>query len=215
MAVLHHAFRYAVTPAFEQKVRDLAAAWEAGDRDRLSAMAVGRYAALREREDVHAAFYLAPDGAALSWLQPQFIRLGLAALVSLAEDFVPIPSLSASDDTNHHRLASHLPALGWSADEINFLVHGRSIETMLHHYVSSEELLDPGQFRHTGGWTPPGMAQRLRAKLDQLTQGKAPKAGKAAQSAWDLLDKSKALEDARRMVAALNSDDWLVMAITH
>jgi hypothetical protein len=215
MAVLHHAFRCAVTPAFEQTVRDLAAAWEAADRDRLSAMAIGRYAALGEREDVHAAFYLAPDGAALSWLQPQFISPGLAALVSLAKDFVPIPSLSASNDTNHHRLATQLPALRWSADEINFLVHGQPIETMLRHFVGSGVRLDPGQFRHTGGWTPPAMAQRLREKLDQLAKEGAPNADKIARAAWESLNESKALDDARKMVAALNDDDWLVMAITH
>lgn len=215
MAVLHHAFRCSVTPAFKREISNLLAAWEAGDRARLSAMAESRYAGLAGREDVHAAFYLGPDGAAPSWLQPQYISPGLAALVILAEDFVPLPTLSASNDTNHHRLEKHLPALGWLAEEIGYLVRGEPIETMLQSYANSTLQLEPGKFRHTGGWTAPGMARKLSMELDRLISSPPPQAGKAAQEAWSLLNESKALDDARAMVHALSDDDWLVMAITH
>jgi len=215
MAVLHHAFRCAVTPAFEREILGLLAIWESGDRTRLSAMAIARYAALAEREDIHAAFYLGTDGAVPSWLQPQFISPGLAALVTLARDFIPLPTLSASNDTNHHRLATHLPALGWPADEIDLLIHGRPIETMLHRYASATSRPEPGEFRHTGGWTAPGSAQKLSADLDRLTLCPPPEAGEPAQAAWSVLKESRALDDARAMVGLLNDDDWLIMAITH
>lgn len=215
MAVLHHAFRCSVTPAFKREISKLLAAWEADDRERLSAMAASRYADLAGREDVHAAFYLGPDAAAPSWLHPQFISPGLAALVILAQDFVPLPTLSASNDTNHHRLEKHLPALGWPAEEIDYLVRGRPIETMLQSYANSTLQLEPGQFRHTGGWTPPGMARKLSSKLDRLISNPPSQAGEPAQEAWSRLNESKALDDARAMVDALSDDDWLVMAITH
>ena len=215
MAVLHHAFRCAVTPAFEREILDLLAAWEAGDREKLSAMAIARYAALAAREDIHVAFYLGPDGAAPSWLQPQVISPGLAALVTLAQDFVPLPTLSASNDTNHHRLATHLPALGWSADEIDALIHGQPIETMLQDYAGSTHRLKPGDFRHTGGWTPSAMVRKLSAKLDRLALEPAKALGKVEQAARSLLNESNALNDARAMLAPLSDDDWLVTAITH
>ena len=213
MAVLHHAFRCAVIPAFKQEILDLLATWEAGHREKLSAMAVTRYAALAGREDIHAAFYLGPDGAAPSWLQPRSISPGLAALVVLAEGFIPLPTLSTTNDTNHHQLATHLPALGWSTDEINYLIRGEPIETMLHGYTSST--LEPGGFRHTGGWTPPGMTRRLSVNLDRLAMGPPQEADEATQVAWSLLNESSALDDARAMLAPLSDDDWLVMAITH
>ncbi|KAA1184685.1 hypothetical protein FP026_04745 [Rhizobium tropici] len=214
MAVLHHAFRCAVTPGFERTVLDLLAAWESADRERLSTMAVSRYAELAQREDINSAFYLGPDGAASSWLQPGFISPGLAALVTLAKDFVPVPTLSASDDTNHHRLATHLPALGWSADEIDFLIHGQPIETMLQPYASSTDQLKEGKFRHTGGWTPPGMTRKLRESIDRLILAPPSQADEAVW-AWNLLNESKALDDARAMLAPLNDDDWLILSITH
>ncbi|MQB40831.1 hypothetical protein [Rhizobium sp. ICMP 5592] len=212
MAVLHHAFRCAVTSALKREISDLLAVWETGDREKLSAMAVARYAALAGREDIHAAFYLSPEGAARSWLQPEFISPGLAALVVLAESFVPLPTLSASNDTNHHRLATHLPALGWSPEEIDSLIHGQPIETLLHGYAGSAYRLEPGGFRHTGGWTPQGMVQKLTVKLDRLAL-EPPKA--SDKTAWSLLNERKALDDARAMLAPLHDDDWLVMAITH
>ncbi|EJK88183.1 hypothetical protein MOV66_16055 [Agrobacterium sp. SHOUNA12C] len=212
MAVLHHAFRCAITPALKREISELLAAWEIGDREKLSAMAVARYAALAGREDIHAAFYLGPEGAAQSWLQPQFISPGLAALVVLAQNFAPLPTLSAGNDTNHHRLETHLPALGWSPEEIDSLIHGQPIETMLHDYANSADRMEPGGFRHTGGWTPPGMAQKLGVKLDRLAL-EPPKASDKAT--WSLLNESKALDDARAMLAPLRDNDWLVTAITH
>ncbi len=215
MAVLHHAFRCAVTPAFEREISDLLAAWEAGDRERLSAMAFARYAALAEREDLHAAFHLGPDGAAPSWLQPQFISPGLAALVVLAESFVPLPTLSASSDTNHYRLATQLPALGWSGDDIERLVFGQPVEALLQGYSASAAQPEQGGFRHTGGWTPGRTAPTLSASLDRLALGPPSQADKAVLSAWSELNDSNALDDARAMLASLSDNDWLVMAITH
>lgn len=214
MAVLHHAFRCAVTPSFERTVLDLLAAWEAADRERLSTMAIGRYAALAQRQDIHDAFYLGPDGAASSWLQPQFISPGLAALVMLAANFVPLPSLSGSNDTNHHLLATHLPTLGWQREEIDFLIHGQPIETMLHRYTDSTRHLQQGEFRHTGGWTPPMMTRKLKEKIDLLTLA-PPLPAAEAEQAWKRLNESKALDDARAMLAPLNDDDWLVLSTTH
>jgi HEAT repeat protein len=83
---------------------------------------------------------------------------------------------------------------------------------MLHGYAASAGRLEPGGFRHTGGWTPRGTAQELSVKLDRLTL-EPPKASDKA--AWSLLNESKALDDARAMLAPLRDDDWLVMAITH
>lgn len=212
MAVLHHAFRCGVTPALEREISDLLAAWEAGDREEVSSMVVARYAALAGRDDIHAAFYLGPDSAAPSWLQPQSISPGLAALVVLAENFTHLPTLSASNDTNHHQLTTHLPALGWSIDEINYLVRGEPIEAMLRSYVNSARGLEQGGFRHTGGWTPPAMAQKLSANLNRLTLEPPQEPGRAA---WNFLNESNALNDARAMLAPLGGNDWLVMAITH
>ena len=96
MAVLHHAFRCAVTPEFDRDISEFFAAWQAGDRPRLSALALDGYARLTKREDLHAAFYLYPEGSASSWMQTAFVSPGLAALAMLAHRFVPIPGLSAS-----------------------------------------------------------------------------------------------------------------------
>jgi len=215
MAVLHHAFRCHVTPVFEQDISNLLAAWHAGDRTRISTMALARYAALANREDIHAAFYLGPEGAAPSWLQPHVIGLGLAALVVLAPSFVALPTLSASNDTNHHRLATHLPALGWPADEIDLLVHGQPIEAMLCGYAASAPRLDPGGFRHTGGWIPGGMAKKLGASLDQIASTPPREADNTAIAAWHSLRESSALNDARTMLASVTERDWLITSITH
>lgn len=215
MTVLHHAFRCPVTPALKRKISNLLAAWEVGDREKVSAMALARYAALAGREDIHAAFYLAPEGAAPSWLEPQFISPGLAALVVLAESFISLPSLSASYDTNHYQLATLLPAFGWSVEDVTSLVNGQPIETMLRAYSRSVNRLEPGGFRHTGGWTAPGLARELSMKLDRLAFGPPAAANDAAHMAWNRLNESKALDDARQMLAPLRDEDWLVMAITH
>ncbi|ANP91675.1 hypothetical protein [Rhizobium leguminosarum] len=215
MAVLHHAFRCAVTPALEREIANLLAAWETGDRERLSDMALARYTALAERKDIHAAFYLGPDGAAPSWLQPQFISPGLAALVVLAKGFVPLPTLSASSDTNHYQLATQLPALGWATDEIDCLIRGQPIEAMLQGSAGCAFRLKQGGFRHTGGWTPGRMARTLCTRLDRLAFGPPSQANEAALVAWSKLNESNALQDARAMLNPLTDDDWLVMALTH
>lgn len=215
MAVLHHAFRCPVTREFEREISNLLAAWDAGDQTRLSAVALAGYESLAQREDVQAAFHLAPDGAVSSWLQPEFISPGLAALTVLAHSFIPLPGLSASGDTNHDLLATQLPALGWSDEETGLLVRGQPIEVMLRGYTVSTRRLEQGGFQHTGGWTPGRMARKLGARLDQLAVGIPPDADEAARAAWLLLDESNALQDARAMLAPLTDDDWLVTAITH
>ncbi|HEV7319635.1 MAG TPA: hypothetical protein VGO04_13635 [Ensifer sp.] len=215
MAVLHHAFRCPVTPAFKEGVQDVLSAWEAGDRKTLSAIALARYGALGEREDLHAAFHLGPDAAAPSWLQPQFISPGLATLVVLAAHFVPLPSLSASNDTNHHRLATQLPTLGWTTDETDTLIHGQPIEAMLQDYADPAVRPTQGGFGHTGGWTAGRIGRTLAPRLDQLAFGPPPQADEAAQEAWRQLNETDALDDARAMLAEVRDDDWLVMAITH
>lgn len=111
MAVLHHAFRCPMTPSLWQDISSLLAAWERGDRDRLSATALAGYAALGEREDIRAAFSLNADGPVFSWLQPQHISPGLAALVTMASHFIVVPTLSRSHETNHHLLETQLPFL--------------------------------------------------------------------------------------------------------
>src|SRR5471030_3156907 len=78
MAVLHQAFRCPVTPEFQSKISKLLAAWTDDDRGGLSALALAGFGALSQREDIHTAFYLHPDGAAASWMQPEFISPGLA-----------------------------------------------------------------------------------------------------------------------------------------
>ncbi|MGE6786217.1 hypothetical protein ACQKGL_27215 [Ensifer adhaerens] len=215
MAALHHAFRCPITPAFEEAVQDALSAWEAGDRETLSAIALDRYGALGEREDLHAAFHLGPEGAALSWLQPQFISPGYAALVVLAEHFVPLPTLSASNDTNHYRLSTHLPTLGWTTGEVDALIHGQPIEVMLQEYADPAVRLAQGGFRHTGGWTAGRIGRTLAPRLEQLALNPPPQADGVAHEAWRLLNETDAFNDARAMLAAVRDDDWLVMAITH
>ncbi|MFK0165193.1 hypothetical protein [Rhizobium sp. NPDC090279] len=214
MAVIHHAFRCGITSALEANVRDLVAQWEAGDRSGLSTMAFAHYAMIADRGDLHAAFHLHPDGAVSSWLQPPHISPGLAALLLLAPHFISITTLSSSSDTNHHLLATQLPELDWSADEINFLIHGQPIETMLHRYASTARHLPPGAFRHTGGWTPPSVARKLKNKIDRSVLG-PPSRADAAQYAWKRLKESNALDDACAMMASVNDDDWLVLSTTH
>lgn len=215
MAVLHHAFRCAVTPEFDRDISEFFAAWQAGDRPRLSALALDGYARLTKREDLHAAFYLHPEGSASSWMQTAFVSPGLAALAMLAHRFVPIPGLSASRGTNHYLLETQLPLLGWSAADIAFLVRGHSVEAMLEGYAAPSPRLDPGGFRHTGGWTPGRTAQELKSSLDQLARGVYPLANATARVAWSLLKESNALSDAQAMLAEIGENDWLVMTITH
>lgn len=215
MAVLHHAFRCPITPAFEEAVQDLLSTWKTGNRETLSATALARYGALAAREDLHTAFHLEPDGAAPSWLQPQFISPGLAALAVLAEHFVPLPSLSTSNDTNHYQLATQLPALGWTTEETDALIRGQPIEAMLQDYGDPAVRLMQGGFRHTGGWTAGRIARTLAPRLDQLALGPPPQADEAGWKAWRELNETAAFNDARAMLAALHDDDWLVMAITH
>lgn len=215
MAVLHHAFRCAVTPEFDRDISEFFAAWRAGDRRRLSALALEGYAKLAKREDLHVAFYLYPEGAASSWMQSAFISPGLAALAMLAHRFVPIPGLSTSRNTNHYLLETQLPLLGWSSADISFLVRGHSVEAMLEGYATSVSRLDPGGFRHTGGWTPGRTAQELKERLDELAGGISPQADASARVAWWLLKQSHALTDAQAMLAEIAESDWLVMSITH
>lgn len=154
MAVLHHAFRCAVTADFERDLQNLMREWASGDRGVFADVAKARYAGLAHLENINTAFYLGPGGAAPSWLEPAFISAGLAAFVMLAPDLEPLPSLSASHDTNHALLARHLPALGWSEDEFRALIYGWPIETVLQRYVRGTSTAVAGGFAHTGGWTP-------------------------------------------------------------
>jgi hypothetical protein len=190
-------------------------AWATGDLAVFAAAAKTRYATLAQREDIHTAFYLGPDGAAPSWLEPAFLSPGLAALVMLAPDFVTLPSLSASHDTNHALLAKHLPALGWSDDEVRALIYGWPIETVLQRYIRGSSMPVPGGFAHTGGWTPPAMTSLLRERLDILAAGLPAKSHGLAEEAWHSLHTSNAVKDAQEMLADLDIYDWLVMAITH
>jgi hypothetical protein len=215
MAVLHHAFRCAVTPEFDRDISEFFAAWQAGDRPRLSALALDGYAKLAKRDDLHAAFYLNPEGSASSWMQAAFVSPGLAALAMLAHRFVAIPGLSASRDTNHYLLETQLPLLGWSGTDIGFLVRGHSVEAMLEGYAALAARLDQGGFRHTGGWTPGRTAQELKRRLDQMARGVSPQADATARVAWWLLKESHALSDAQAMLAEIAESDWLVMTITH
>lgn len=215
MAVLHHAFRCAVRPAIERDIRDLLHMWQAGDREKLSVLTKERYATLATRDDVHAASYLHPDGAAPSWMEPPFISPGLAAFILLAQNFSPLPTLSSSSDTNHDLLAKHLPRLGWSEAEVGFLIHGQPIEAMLQDYASATPKLFPGDFAHTGGWTHPDKIPSLRACLDGLRAEPPLSSDNAVLDAWRVLNERNALEDARAMLAGLQDDDWLVMSITH
>jgi hypothetical protein len=215
MAVLHHAFRCPVTPEFTQQILKLSIALEAGDRAGISTLASDGYASIANRRDIQAAFHLYPDGAAVSWMQPEFISPGLAAIAALAPRFSPIPNLSASKDTNHHLLEMHLPLLGFSEAEVGFLVRGQPIEAMLQACDGSMAELKPGGFRHTGGWTAGDVAQRLSARLSKLNRGVSSDTRETSRSAWLLLQESGALADAGTMLAEIGADDWLVMAITH
>lgn len=215
MAVLHHAFRCAVTPEFEADVQELMRQWISGDRAAFAAAAKARYGGLASLQDIQTAFYLGPDGAAPSWLDPAFISPGLAAVVMLAPHFTRVSSLSESHDTNHDLLARQLPALGWPEDEVRSLVHGWPIETMLQRYANDAAVMMPGGFAHTGGWTPPGMVPLLRERLDKLALAPPAKSHKLAQEAWHRLAERNAFQDAQAMLADLGDRDWLVMAITH
>jgi hypothetical protein len=214
MAVLHHAFRCPVTPAFERYVFDVLEASRLNDSEKLSAMAKGSYEALRYRADIQAAFHLDPEGGAPSWLEPQFISSGLAALVMLAPSFEPLPTLSASDDTNHDRLSKHLPALGWSAADVCALVHGASVEAMLETYAQEPHALVAGGFGHTGGWVSPPATENLVARLEKLAAKPRSTSNSADAALLDIND-TGALQDARAMLNALRAGDWLVTAITH
>lgn len=212
MAVLHQAFRCPVTPEFQSKISKLLAAWTDDDRGGLSALALAGFGALSQREDIHTAFYLHPDGAVASWMQPEFISPGLAAITMLADDFIPIRGLSASRDTNHYLLETQLPLLGWSPEEIAFLVHGQPIEVMLQGYAAATAEILPGGFRHTGGWTHGATVQKLRKRLDELVRG-IPK--RSDEPALSLLKDNDALSDAQAMLAEITDSDWLIMAIIH
>ncbi len=215
MAVLHHAFRCPITSAFEEVVQEVLSAWDAGDRERLSAMALRRLPAIAGRADIQAAFRLDPDGAVASWLQPKFVSPGLAALVLLAERLVPIPSLSASRDTNHYLLATHLPVLGWNAREVQLLVRGDPIEVMLARYSLSSREYDASKFRETGGWIFGTVARSLEAQILRLAAAPDPDEPPAVREGLTALRESGAIDDARAMLAAVEDTDWLVTSITH
>lgn len=215
MAVLHHAFRCPVTPAFEDVVRVVLSAWGAGDRDGLSAMALRCLPRIADRADIQAAFRLDPDGAVPSWLQPEFVSPGLAALVLLAEKLVPIPSLSASKDANHYLLATHLPVLGWNAREVQHLVQGDPIERVLARYSGNAQEFAASKFRETGGWTSGDVARRLQDRLSHLASAPDPDEPPGVRESLAVLRGSGAIDDARAMLAAIENTDWLVTSITH
>lgn len=216
MAVLHHAFRCEVTPEFDQDLSEVVAAWEAGDSLGLSALALDGYAKLAERHDLHASFFLHPNGSASLWMLPTFVTPGLAALAMVSHRFVSIPCLSTSCSTNHYLLETQLPLLGWSATDVALLVRGHSIEAMLERSVGpSSRTIEQSGFRHTGGWTPGADAEVLKARIDQLIQGPPLGADPVALEAWTQLGASGALKDAGSMLAEVPSTAWLVMAITH
>ncbi|WP_416798716.1 hypothetical protein [Ciceribacter azotifigens] len=215
MAVLHHAFRCPITSAFEEVVQEVLSAWDAGERDKLSAMALQGLPAIAGRADIQAAFRLDPDGAVASWLQPEFVSPGLAALVLLAERLVPIPSLSASRDTNHYLLATHLPVLGWNAREVQLLVRGDPIELMFARYSLPSREYDASKFRETGGWTLGTALRAIETKLTRLTTAPGPEVSPAVRESRKALRESGAIDDARAMLAAVGDADWLVTSITH
>ncbi|MBO9100170.1 MULTISPECIES: hypothetical protein [unclassified Rhizobium] len=214
MAILHHAFRCPATAEFDQTVSTLLAAWSRRDYRELSTLALAGYGSLAEREDLRSAFRLHQEGVVSSRMQPQFISPGLAALTTLAGAFLRIPGLSASNDANHHLLETQLPLLGWSSEDINFLLRGNQVEVMLESYAASAETLDQGGYRDTGGWTPGRTVQALKKRLDQLAVGISPHADDQALAAWSLLKESHALADAQAMLAEITDQDWLVMTIT-
>lgn len=215
MAVLHHAFRCPVTSTFQETVHEVLSAWDAGDRGRLSAMALRRLPRIAEREDIQAAFRLDPDGAVPSWLRPEFVSPGLAALVLLADSFVPIPSLSARSDTNHYLLTTHLPVLGWNEREVQLLVRGDPIEVMLTRYSLPSREYDASKFRETGGWTLGTAVRALETRLTRLATAPDPGEPPAVRESRTALRESGAIDDARAMLAAVEDADWLVTSITH
>ncbi|WFR95011.1 hypothetical protein [Rhizobium tumorigenes] len=215
MAVLHHAFRCPVTPEFQRDVTLLLCALKADARDELSALAIAANRHLAHREDLHSAFMLHPDGSASSWMEPDFVSPGLAAVSLLAHRFTAIPGLSASGGANHYVLETHLPLLGWSSAEIGLLVRGKSIESMLMNYADTSRPIEQGGFRHTGGWTEGSIAQMLKLSIDRMIQGPPSGSDPHALAAWGLLNDVGALRDAQAMLAAISDKDWLVMSITH
>ncbi|MFC3165981.1 hypothetical protein [Ciceribacter thiooxidans] len=215
MAVLHHAFRCPVTPPLEEVVREVLSAWDAGDREKLSATALRCLPRIADRADIQAAFRLDPDGAVPSWLQPQIVSPGLAALVLLADSFVPIPSLSGRSDTNHYLLTTHLPVLGWNEREVQLLVHGDPIELMLARYSSAPHEYTASKFRETGGWTFGTDLRSLEPQLMRLATATDRQTPPAVRESLTALRESGAIDDARAMLAAVEDTDWLVTSVTH
>lgn len=215
MAVLHHAFRCPMTGDLDREISLLLDAWERGDRRSISAAALAGYPALQDREDIHVAFSLSPDGPVSQWLQPEHISPGLAALIALAPHFIGLPGLSRSHDSNHHLLETQLPLLGWSMDEVALLVCGRPIEAMLGHYASTGATLAPGGFRYTGGWVNADAMTTLVARIGQLTSPLPATADDKMVAVRKKLEEYGAIEDAWAMLADIGKNDWLVTAITH
>ena len=215
MAVLHHAFLCPVTPEFHRDVTVLLGAWKADDRAELSVLAIAANRHLTDREDLHSALMLHPDGSVASWMKADFVSPGLAVLSLLAHRFMAITGLSASGGANHYLLETQLPLLGWSPSEIELLVRGKSIESMLMTYADTSGPIEQGGFRHTGGWTEGLIAQMLKHRIDRMIQGPSPGTDPQALAAWGLLNDSGALRDAQAMLASISDKDWLVMSITH
>ncbi|MGV2105322.1 hypothetical protein ACQZ4X_04540 [Agrobacterium vitis] len=212
MAVIHHSFRCSVVHTLEREVQECLSLWENGDRDGLADIALSKFAALIERQDLHAAFYLSPEGPVPSWLLPQYISPLLSAFLALAPDLQPITSLSDSKDTNHHHLEKNLPALGWTQQDISRLVHGAPFETMLESRFGAPANLPKGGFRHTGGWLPPGTAKAFQQRLSASALRQSTPESKYA---LHVLNETGALDDARTMLACLEYEDWLVTTVTH
>lgn len=212
MAILHHAFRCAVTPGQQVEIERILLAWRKGDREQVVQAARIAYHCQGERPDLWQAFPIDPEGPIRSWLTPDHISPGLAAFMILASSFTPIPSLSRSQQTNHHILAVQLTRLGWPIWAVEGLLRGHPIEAMLDQIRPTYAPTVWGQFRETGAWLTGGEVADLRQRLEKLLHGPDMDTP-ASREALEILRATGALADALAMLNAVPADAWLVTSI--
>ncbi|MBK5957255.1 hypothetical protein CCR97_03400 [Rhodoplanes elegans] len=214
MAVVHHAFRWPFSLAVRDEIRHLLAAWSAGDRASIAEQALAAYATLRTRPDITFPFSLQDADHVEAWLQPAHVTAATACFLVLARHFEPVPSLSATRDTNLYTVETTLPLLGFPAGQVRAAVHGRPFESLLEELAGPADPLPRGGPVGLAGWLPGREAVDLLARVEAtVAVAASPGAGDDARRALDKLRADGSLDDLVRMLGSVTAPDWLVVRI--
>lgn len=208
MAVLHHAYSCSVAPDKQQKLSQVIKTWPDRDREATSIYVKQCLENIKDRTDIHESFFTETGGIITSWLEPDTLSLELTSFLIIADSLQKIPSLSTSHDTNHYVLTKYLPGIGWYQSDVDMLINGASIHTMLNELGDTQPYISTSGFMDTGGWVKQIDVIRLLRKIN-LASTILPL--QKDSDTYGLLS-SGALSDATQMLSHASESQWLVVA---